>query len=133
MKKEELIDEIKSISKKVDEKSLDKVLKNEAKIEKKRKALDPQKFFRLFKQVKLSLEMLKDYKKGVYRNIPWKAIAIIVTAIIYFLNPIDLIPDFMGILGFTDDAIVLGFVFTSLRQEMKRYCEWKGYNWEDYI
>lgn len=133
MKKEELIDEIKSISKKVDEKSLDKVLKNEAKIEKKRKALDPQKFFRLFKQVKLSLEMLKDYKKGVYRNIPWKAIAIIVTAVIYFLNPIDLIPDFMGILGFTDDAIVLGVVFTSLKQEMKRYCEWKGYNWEDYI
>ena len=133
MKKEELIDEIKSISKKLDEKSLDKVLKNEAKIEKKRKALDPQKFFRLFKQVKLSLEMLKDYKKGVYRNIPWKAIAIIVTAVIYFLNPIDLIPDFMGILGFTDDAIVLGVVFTSLKQEMKRYCEWKGYNWEDYI
>ena len=87
----------------------------------------------LFKQVKLAFEMLKDYKKKNYKNVPWKTIAIITAAILYFLNPIDLIPDFMGLLGFTDDAIVLGFVFNSIREELIKYCNWRGLSAEDYF
>jgi uncharacterized membrane protein YkvA (DUF1232 family) len=57
----------------------------------------------------------------------------IVTALVYFLNPIDLIPDFMGVIGFTDDAIVLAFVFKSIRDELIKYCDWRGLNAGDYF
>jgi uncharacterized membrane protein YkvA (DUF1232 family) len=49
------------------------------------------------------------------------------------LNPMDFIPDFMGFIGFTDDAIVLSVVFNSLRKDLIKYCSWKGYNAEEYF
>jgi uncharacterized membrane protein YkvA (DUF1232 family) len=77
--------------------------------------------------------MVKDYKQKKYRNVPWKAIAMIVAGLLYFLSPIDLIPDFLGPIGFTDDAVVLAFVFKSLRDELVKYCDWRGLNAEDYF
>lgn len=133
MEKEEIIDKFSSAVNKIDDKKVDEVLSKEDIIEQKRKKLNPAKFFMLFKQVKLAFEMLKDYKKKNYKNVPWKTIAIITAAILYFLNPIDLIPDFMGLLGFTDDAIVLGFVFNSIREELIKYCNWRGLSSEDYF
>ena len=133
MEKEEIIDKFSSAVNKIDDKKVDEVLSKEEIIEKKRNKLNPAKFFMLFKQVKLAFEMLKDYKKKNYKNVPWKTIAIVTAAILYFLNPIDLIPDFMGLLGFTDDAIVLGFVFNSIREELIKYCNWRGLSAEDYF
>jgi len=133
MKSEEILKSFNSSAKSVDDKRLNEILDKERIIEEKRKKLNPVKFFMLFKQVKLAFEMLKDYKQKKYRNVPWKAIAMIVAALVYFLNPIDLIPDFMGVIGFTDDAIVLAFVFKSLRDELIKYCDWRGLNAEDYF
>ena len=42
-------------------------------------------------------------------------------AVVYFVNPLDLVPDFLPLLGFVDDAAVIGFVVESLREEMRRY------------
>lgn len=133
MEKEDIIEKFSSSVNKIDDKKIEEVLKKEDIIEQKRKKLNPAKFFMLFKQIKLGFEMLKDYKKKNYKNVPWKTIAIITAAILYFINPIDLIPDFMGIIGFTDDAIVLGFVFNSLREELIKYCNWRGLNAEEYF
>jgi len=133
MKTEEILDSFNSSVKRIDDNKLNQILKKEKVIEDKRSKLNPAKFFLLFKQVKLAFEMLKDYKSKKYRNVPWKAIAMIVTALVYFLNPIDLIPDFMGVIGFTDDAIVLAFVFKSLRGELIKYCDWRGLKAEDYF
>lgn len=133
MKTEEILESFNSSVKKVDDAKINQVLGKEKAIEEKRRKLNPAKFFLLFKQVKLAFEMLKDYKQKKYKNVPWKAIAMIVTALVYFLNPIDLIPDFMGVIGFTDDAIVLAFVFKSIRDELVKYCDWRGLNAEDYF
>jgi uncharacterized membrane protein YkvA (DUF1232 family) len=133
MKTEEILESFNSSVNKVDDAKINQVLGKEKAIEDKRSKLNPVKFFMLFKQVKLAFEMLKDYKQKKYKNVPWKAIAMIATALVYFLNPVDFIPDFMGILGFTDDAIVLAFVFKSIRDELIKYCDWRGLNAEDYF
>ncbi len=133
MEKEEIVKTFASSVDKVDEKKIEEVISNEKAFEEKRSKLNPKKFFMLFKQVKLGFEMLKDYKKKNYKNVPWKAIAVITTAIVYFVNPLDLMPDFLGVIGFTDDAIVLAFVFNSLRDELIKYCQWRGLNPEDYF
>lgn len=133
MKTEEILESFNSSVNKVDDEKINQVLGKEKAIEDKRSKLNPVKFFMLFKQVKLAFEMLKDYKQKKYKNVPWKAIAMIATALVYFLNPVDFIPDFMGILGFTDDAIVLAFVFKSIRDELIKYCDWRGLNAEDYF
>lgn len=65
------------------------------------------------------------YASGRYRNIPWKAVMTMLAAIIYFLNPIDLIPDFIPGLGLTDDFSVLLWVYSSMSTEINKFLEWE--------
>ncbi len=61
--------------------------------------------------------MLKAWTTGDYREIPWKTIVMALAAI-YFLNPLDLVPDFILGIGYLDDAVVLGFVMNSIRKDV---------------
>ncbi len=74
--------------------------------------------------VKLLWNMLVDYKQGRYKEVPWKLIASVVFFFVYLLNPFDLIPDVLPILGFTDDLAVLGLVFTCFSSDIDDYKKW---------
>lgn len=93
----------------------------------------PGKMRRLANQVRLAGEMLRDYRKGVYREIPWRSILMLAGAVVYFLNPMDIIPDMITGIGFVDDAAVVGSVFASLRGDLLSYCLFKGYEPADYF
>lgn len=67
----------------------------------------------------------KAYAKGDYRQVSVKTILIITAAIIYFVNPMDLIPDLVPITGLTDDVGVLLWVYGSVRGEVERFLEWE--------
>ena len=130
---EEIFDDIEKESSKISSAELDEVLKNENRITKKASKLNIVKFTRLLKQLGLSLLMLKDYKTKAYTQIPWRTIALIIGAVLYFINPFDLIPDFLPIIGYTDDALAFAAVFKSAQKDLKIYCEWKGLNPEEYF
>lgn len=65
------------------------------------------------------LQSIKEWAKGLKKQIimlwfasrhpqmPWLPKIIAVVAVAYAFSPIDLIPDFIPILGFIDDAIIL--------------------------
>lgn len=65
------------------------------------------------------------YATGKYRDISWKSILIVLAAIIYFLNPIDLIPDIIPVLGLTDDFSVLLWVYSTLGSEIDKFLAWE--------
>ena len=69
--------------------------------------------------------VLKDALRGDYR-VPWKAVAALAAAAAYVVSPIDLIPDFLGPLGFTDDLLVVAVTWGLVRRELLSYCAWKG-------
>ncbi|WP_239323806.1 YkvA family protein [Snodgrassella gandavensis] len=46
---------------------------------------------------------------------PLRSKMLILGALVYFLSPIDLIPDFLGPLGFTDDIAVITMVCRQLQ------------------
>ena len=46
---------------------------------------------------------------------------VIAGALAYVVLPVDIIPDFIPIIGWIDDAFVLGFTIKSLREEIDRY------------
>jgi uncharacterized membrane protein YkvA (DUF1232 family) len=83
--------------------------------------------------VKLLFEMIKDYRNGLYKEIPWYSIAMAVAAILYFINPIDIIPDFIVVVGLVDDALVVGFVMKAIQEDLKKYCIFKGYALEEFF
>ncbi len=69
--------------------------------------------------------MASAYATGKYRSVPWKTVMIILAAIIYFLNPLDLIPDFIPLMGLTDDFGVLVWVYNSISTEIDKFLAWE--------
>jgi uncharacterized membrane protein YkvA (DUF1232 family) len=65
------------------------------------------------------------YATGKYRDVPWKSLMVMLAAIIYFLNPIDLIPDFIPGIGLTDDFGILMWVYASVTDEVDRFLAWE--------
>ena len=74
---------------------------------------------------KLMVNMLKDYKVGIYRDIPWFTIASVVFALLYVLNPLDIIPDFIPGFGYVDDASVLALALRFIESDLHKYLDWK--------
>lgn len=69
--------------------------------------------------------MAKAYALGRYRSVPWRAMLILLAAVIYFLNPLDLIPDLIPLAGFTDDFAILLWVYNAIGAEVDKFLEWE--------
>jgi len=69
--------------------------------------------------------LLKAYALGKYREIPWKTLLLVTAAILYFLNPIDFIPDWIPGLGLTDDFGILMSVYASINSEIDKFLTWE--------
>lgn len=69
--------------------------------------------------------LLRAYAYGEYREIPWKSLLLIVAAILYFINPIDVIPDLLPLVGLTDDFGVLFLVYKSISGDIDKFLEWE--------
>ncbi|GAB6162620.1 hypothetical protein JCM12298_17790 [Desulfothermus naphthae] len=68
--------------------------------------------------------MLKDFCEGRY-EMAWKTVTAIVAALLYFISPIDFIPDFIPAIGYLDDAAVIGFVLELIKDDLEKYREYK--------
>ena len=62
---------------------------------------------------------------GEYTGVPTSTVAAAVAVLIYFLSPIDLIPDFIPVLGLLDDVALVAWFSTTLKHEMDRFHEWE--------
>lgn len=49
----------------------------------------------------------------------------IVAALIYFVSPFDLIPDYISVVGYVDDAAVVAFVISKISGDVEKYRLWK--------
>jgi uncharacterized membrane protein YkvA (DUF1232 family) len=78
-----------------------------------------------FESFQLTWSLLQDYWAGKYTSIPWKLIASTGFAVAYLVSPLDIIPDFLPIIGFVDDASVFALVVSSFQSELSAYKKWK--------
>lgn len=74
---------------------------------------------------KVMFGMLKDYRKGIYSDVPWFTIAAIAFGLLYILNPFDIIPDFIPGIGYVDDFAVLTFSLRFIETDIHKYLDWK--------
>jgi len=71
------------------------------------------------------VRLVRSYTSGQYRTIPWKTMATILGAFVYFLNPFDLIPDVAPVIGLTDDFSILVWVYSSVQTEIDKFLTWE--------
>ncbi len=81
---------------------------------------------RFIEDGQLLLAIVRDYWTGKYRRIPFFFLTVIVFSLLYVLNPFDLIPDAIPILGQIDDASVITICLLMVEQELHNYQNWRN-------
>jgi uncharacterized membrane protein YkvA (DUF1232 family) len=71
------------------------------------------------------LRLIRAYSQGNYRGVPDSTLVVIIAAIIYVVNPLDVIPDALPALGFLDDATVLALAVRRSRQTLDDFMAWE--------
>ncbi|MEE2762782.1 MAG: YkvA family protein [Pseudomonadota bacterium] len=115
--------QLKAESEKVNRIDLEKVLERQRAIEAKVKGSG--KLNRFSADIKLMFSMIRDHWQGNYRSVPWKSIAAVAGALLYVLNPLDVIPDLILGFGFIDDAGVVALCLKLVESDLHRYAAWK--------
>jgi len=72
------------------------------------------------------IRLVRAHFNGQYPDMPWETVAVALGGVIYFLSPIDLIPDVIPIAGFVDDAAVIAVVIASLAKALEDFREWES-------
>ena len=75
--------------------------------------------------LRTSFRLIKAYASGNYRKVSLENLGLIVAAISYFVMPIDALPDFLMVLGLTDDAAILAWTFKVVGEELQRFKDWE--------
>jgi uncharacterized membrane protein YkvA (DUF1232 family) len=70
------------------------------------------------------LRLLRACARKQY-SLPWQSLSLIVAAVVYFVMPLDLIPDFILSLGFADDAALLAWTFRQVRSDLDDFRRWE--------
>ena len=71
-------------------------------------------------------EIVKAYAKKKYTKIPKRSIIAIISAILYFVNPFDIIHDLIPVLGHVDDLSVILLCWKMISKDIDDYLAWKN-------
>jgi uncharacterized membrane protein YkvA (DUF1232 family) len=69
--------------------------------------------------------MLRAYFTRSYRDVPWRTVTWGLAAVVYFVAPLDFIPDFL-LGGLVDDAAVVMFVARQIQKDLDAFLEWES-------
>ena len=76
-------------------------------------------------QLSIVTRLLKAYASGEYRQLPWKTLIRIIAVLIYFVSPIDILPDFLPIVGLTDDIALMLWLFSGMGDDIEKFRQWE--------
>lgn len=71
------------------------------------------------------IQLCKSWLSGDYRDISKSAIVSLLAAIMYFLIPFDVLPDFIFGFGYLDDVAVVRYVLKTLHREIEAFRLWQ--------
>lgn len=78
--------------------------------------------------VPVLISLVKAYTVKEYTEIPIGSIIAVISALIYLLSPIDIIPDIVPGIGFLDDAAVIATVYALVHDDIEEYKVWRDMN-----
>ena len=80
---------------------------------------------RVIDDLRTMLRLVRASVNGTYTEVSKANLAYIVGAVVYFLVPLDSIPDILGPFGYLDDAAVILWVIGLVEEELERFKDWE--------
>jgi uncharacterized membrane protein YkvA (DUF1232 family) len=71
------------------------------------------------------IRLIRDYQRAEYRDISEPNLLTVIAAILYFVSPFDVIPDWVPVLGHIDDAFVVSLALKSVRMDLDTFMAWE--------
>ena len=71
-------------------------------------------------------DMVRSYCVGEYRQLPIASLVGILTALLYFVLPFDILPDFIPGIGQLDDALVIAVTMAFIKADVATYKQWRA-------
>ena len=82
-------------------------------------------FAGLMDDIRASYNMVADATTGRYNGLSKGTVALVVGGLAYLALPLDIVPDFIPVAGWLDDAAVLAWIFRQSAAELARYRAWR--------
>ncbi|MDN3668260.1 YkvA family protein [Echinicola jeungdonensis] len=76
-------------------------------------------------QIYVLVRMIKAYYHNDYRAFSRKSLVLLVLGLLYFVIPLDIIPDFIMGLGYIDDVTVMLAVYKSIQEDIQDFLDWE--------
>ena len=83
------------------------------------------RFARVRDDLNLLLGLCAAWWRGEYRALGRQALLSVVAALLYFLTPLDMVPDWLPGAGLLDDLAVLAWVMRTWAAELDAYRAWR--------
>jgi len=89
------------------------------------------KFKQVFDVARTLVRLVRNYISGSYREVETGTIVSGLAVLLYTLSPIDLVPDFVPVVGFLDDLALISWFVEKFQGEISRFREWEKTNASD--
>lgn len=80
---------------------------------------------KIWDELETLIRLASAWATGRYRKVPISTLMAVLAALVYFLMPLDSIPDFIWAFGFIDDAALIARVFSMFRKDIDEFRRWE--------
>ncbi len=123
LKKPDAEEYVREGAEKVTDKDIENVADHAEDIRKQFSARGPLK--RFIEDGRMMTALIKDWRAGRYRRAMRWTVAAAAFALLYVINPFDLIPDVLPVVGAVDDATVVAACLFLIERDLHQYRDWK--------
>lgn len=82
----------------------------------------------MLSNIPLLISLIRKYVKKEYTDIPLGTVIAVLSALIYFVSPIDIFPDGIPFIGLFDDAAVMSVCWKLVKNDIDEYIKWREDN-----
>jgi uncharacterized membrane protein YkvA (DUF1232 family) len=80
----------------------------------------------VWEHLKALSRLVNAFVRKEYKEVPWQSLVLSSMALLYFVIPSDLFPDFIPIAGYVDDATIIAFVVNAIKADLDKFLEWEA-------